>query len=1120
MTPGPEPASVEKSPESRDQHGGATQAALAPDGAMLDPFVEGLFGGAPAGPPDSAAGSLSVQRLKAPVLQRAQRLYGNRASQQIVNRARTLQRQCACSGTCPKCHEEEEQRALQRSSRSPAPAEFDGIPATPGEPLDPATRQPLEAHFGADLDGVRVHTGAEVADSADRLDALAYTSGRDIYFAAGMYAPASSSGRRLLAHEVAHVVQQSSGKEPGVATKSASVKIGAPDDSLETEAEQEADEFMSGAQPALTEEEQRKRRESSGSLQRSSVIQRKRADQPESGAIAIGSLVARDCPSLLAVLTPEEMGRWQGILNVYAHNAKLSAREAEVAGQYQKLTPGSQSYQYYSDYRDAISRIESRMQGWSERDQWVQVESSTILSSDIISGKPAWNIAAEAEFRNWLSQQFTSRKVSAKLELSAPRPRIVVWWDQYTLELTHGYVTFAQLIEFQQFKKEYEDRVVDGPLVQEIRQGIVSLRVFIDQWKEIHRDRSEANYPEGDSYWDSVRRVKAKWFRRTAELVGKGSAPYPLLEIWDRPNYLYLAANQQFNQGHYEVAMALLQEAASKAGEAANAVAGYENRIVSGVSRIVTGLEVLKFGGKVAATFLPGGILARGAYAATYSVAQQSAERGTQLWLGQVETFGAGDILKEGALEGALSVFSDITVGRFTKALDLRFGDRLAMQFGRPISDFIIKTGAVATAAPYNAAAREVMNRVIRGQASVNSLDDLSNLIVDQVLQDSAMHALLSPFAGLLHGEEGAPHLGEHEALAKTPEPGKKPELPETERPREPGESKSAPDPSEPVLPAAPSAIPGHDIKITPDGKLVRCSNQCQFLLAKYETILDRAPGLKEAMLTLQDNAKKLGFRETGRRAALLEEQILDFAVERVLGVASVPESEMPALRQFLSDHPEQLERLDVLLEARELEPAEKIDVPTQVGGIDPQTRKTVRQGATTQALRDWVNQVGGYVRGMGDPALPGRTILSRLQPDHIYALRRVVQELHVTDLSDEELLSIARWRGNLAGISAAANYSKGAKSYFEWREHKVSGTKVDPDFRVKMYLRELDAEDDLRILVDWVRANGPLPANMKPREMLAVGVTDPNTGEIKEPSPNPLKGRGSLGQKWNERKR
>ena len=229
------------------------------------------------GPPTSAAGSVTIQSLKAPVLRRAQRLYGNRASQQIVMRARVVQRQCACGGTCAKCQEEEQQRpvqgtvqrTVQRSSAAPAPTEFEGIPSSTGAQLDAASRRPLEAHFGTDLGDVRVHTGSEAAKSATSLDALAYTSGRDIYFAPGMYAPASDSGRRLLAHEVAHVVEQGSGKEPTIATKSASgVKIGAPDDILETEADQAAEDFISGAPGELTDEEQRKKRESSAPVQR------------------------------------------------------------------------------------------------------------------------------------------------------------------------------------------------------------------------------------------------------------------------------------------------------------------------------------------------------------------------------------------------------------------------------------------------------------------------------------------------------------------------------------------------------------------------------------------------------------------------------------------------------------------------------------------------------------------------------------------------------------------------------------------------------------------------------------------------------------------------------------
>lgn len=150
----------------------------------------------------------------------------------------------------------------------------DLIPSTAGRPLDTETLAPLERHFGADLSEVRVHTDSEAGESASRLDALAYTHGRDIYFAPGLYAPGTSSGKKLLAHEVAHVVQQGAASLPAVAAKSAhAAKVAPANDALEGEAERHAQQFSSGA--AMTDEEERKRHESPQIIQRApAVIQR------------------------------------------------------------------------------------------------------------------------------------------------------------------------------------------------------------------------------------------------------------------------------------------------------------------------------------------------------------------------------------------------------------------------------------------------------------------------------------------------------------------------------------------------------------------------------------------------------------------------------------------------------------------------------------------------------------------------------------------------------------------------------------------------------------------------------------------------------------------------------
>jgi hypothetical protein len=80
--------------------------------------------------------------------------------------------------------------------------------SSPGSPLDAATRGWMASRFGEDFAHVRVHTDDRAAASARTLGARAYTVGSDLVFEAGKYAPASAEGKRLLAHELAHVVQQ------------------------------------------------------------------------------------------------------------------------------------------------------------------------------------------------------------------------------------------------------------------------------------------------------------------------------------------------------------------------------------------------------------------------------------------------------------------------------------------------------------------------------------------------------------------------------------------------------------------------------------------------------------------------------------------------------------------------------------------------------------------------------------------------------------------------------------------------------------------------------------------------------------------------------------------------
>lgn len=104
------------------------------------------------------------------------------------------------------------QRYADRSTDgADAPASVDRALADGGAPLESGLRTDMEARFGHDFSHVRTHTDAAAERSAHEIDAAAYTAGQHVVFGHGRYAPATSAGRRLIAHELTHVLQQTPG---------------------------------------------------------------------------------------------------------------------------------------------------------------------------------------------------------------------------------------------------------------------------------------------------------------------------------------------------------------------------------------------------------------------------------------------------------------------------------------------------------------------------------------------------------------------------------------------------------------------------------------------------------------------------------------------------------------------------------------------------------------------------------------------------------------------------------------------------------------------------------------------------------------------------------------------
>jgi hypothetical protein len=177
------------------------------------------FGGACHTCPAQVQTKLKIGAVNDPYEQEADRI-----AEHVMRMPETTQGESDDQCHLPGCS-----RMLQRQSpdsniSTPIPPAVHDVLHSPGQPLNPETQAYMETRFGHDFSQVRVHADTKAAESAQSVNALAYTVGRDIAFAAGRYAPSTLTGRELLAHELAHTIQQGK-SNPFEAPRSSDAKL-------------------------------------------------------------------------------------------------------------------------------------------------------------------------------------------------------------------------------------------------------------------------------------------------------------------------------------------------------------------------------------------------------------------------------------------------------------------------------------------------------------------------------------------------------------------------------------------------------------------------------------------------------------------------------------------------------------------------------------------------------------------------------------------------------------------------------------------------------------------------------------------------------------------------------
>jgi hypothetical protein len=159
-----------------------------------------------------------------------------------------LQRKCHCdtgigSTPCAACGERARLPIQREASREKLGADLEGALAQGGQALPAPIRQRVEPLLGADFSSVRVHDDSASHRAATGLAARAFTVGQHIHFGSGEYRPTEPDGIRLMAHELAHTIQQTSG---GLAVAPTPMTVAAAQSPLEREADHVAAAVMAG----------------------------------------------------------------------------------------------------------------------------------------------------------------------------------------------------------------------------------------------------------------------------------------------------------------------------------------------------------------------------------------------------------------------------------------------------------------------------------------------------------------------------------------------------------------------------------------------------------------------------------------------------------------------------------------------------------------------------------------------------------------------------------------------------------------------------------------------------------------------------------------------------------
>jgi Domain of unknown function (DUF4157) len=519
-------------------------------------------------------------------------------------------------------------------------------------PLDVSTKEFMETRFGGvyDLSNVRIHTDAVAAKSAESVNALAYTVGNDIVFGQGQYRPGTIEGKRLLAHELTHVAQQS-GVE-AVSTSQSDVKhtmyADAPHGGI-------ASKLHVGRHADMKVIQRQPRSKDLKLRQRATAL--KAADAR--------TLLRAALPFVLEKMTDKQIQQMQRVLDAAVVNPEVEKEVQALDRQYTVRFQGK-----IPVLSEEIDRIEPmKEKAWksytpiTEVDKRIRLDFEALLTPEAL--QPTTDNPDEAAYLiNNVRQTLAAAGVWLRFEPKRVRSSedpsrwvlderdFEVWLSLgptgYKIPTQTGKLNREALLGNQFIGGNYYREVNEGPtetaLDTESRRLLSVISTGLVEHELLAADRRKA-------------------FPGVAEVSDLlGGAEFPDLSIWDQPHQLVIRAMGLKTGGNVSGSKALLFLAAISAHNAAQLLAKYIENTTLGAGRAVGVLKVAKAAGEVAGVVLTvtgvvglvrgsvaafGGAGAAGARATTSGTVDTAAQqlvrqRAGSATVGSAERAGAG----------------------------------------------------------------------------------------------------------------------------------------------------------------------------------------------------------------------------------------------------------------------------------------------------------------------------------------------------------------------------------------------------------------------------------------------------------------------------------------------